>query len=201
MVLTIGLMVVCLWSVNSLIQSNHWVDHTHKVIAEAKAIEAAAVDMETGMRGYLLAGQEDFLSPYTGGGERFDTKVAGLKETVSDNPAQVALLDEIEATIGEWKEKVTEPTIALRRDIGDAMSMNDMAQLVGEAKGKVYFDKFRGQIATFTGREETLLAKRQKQTEQSTTESAETNETAQWLWLRRSLYWYGPPNDSIESSN
>ena len=28
--------------------------------------------------------------------------------------------------------------------------MNDMARLVGEARGKVYFDKFRGQIETFT---------------------------------------------------
>ena len=34
------------------------------------SIEAAAVDMETGMRGYLLAGQEGFLDPYTDGRRR-----------------------------------------------------------------------------------------------------------------------------------
>ena len=32
--------------------TEEWVTHTYKVIAEAKDILAAAVDMETGMRGY-----------------------------------------------------------------------------------------------------------------------------------------------------
>ena len=66
---------VCLWSVGSLIKSTGWVDHTHEVIAEAKAIEASAVDMETGMRGYLLAGQDGFLDPYVNGGEQFTSKL------------------------------------------------------------------------------------------------------------------------------
>ena len=35
--------------------------------------------------------------------------------------------------------------------------MNDMPQLVGEASGKVYFDRFRGQIATFIEHELQLL--------------------------------------------
>ncbi len=165
---------VCLWSVSSLIQSAGWVDHTHKVIADAKAIEASAVDMETGMRGYLLAGQDGFLDPYNSGGERFTENVASLKETVNDNPAQVALLEEIEANIGDWKTNVTEPTIALRREIGDAQTMNDMAALVGEAKGKVYFDKFREQIATFTGREQTLMQERQQTAEEATAMASES---------------------------
>ncbi len=32
-----------------------------------------------------------------------------------------------------------------------------MADLIGQAEGKVYFDKFRDQIATFTERERTLM--------------------------------------------
>ncbi|MCP4573002.1 MAG: chemotaxis protein [bacterium] len=138
-----------------------WIDHTHVVIRQAMAIEAAAVDMETGMRGYLLAGKEDFLEPYTAGDSRFDELVTSLKETVNDNPAQVALLGEIEATVAQWQRNVTEPTIELRREIGDAETMNDMAALVGEAKGKVYFDEFRGQIKTFRDRELELMAERQ----------------------------------------
>lgn len=82
-------------------------------------ILGAAVDMETGMRGYLLAGEDGFLDPYTNGYKAFKKEVAELKETVSDNPAQVTLLTEIEQNIGEWVNNVTEPTIQLRRDIGD----------------------------------------------------------------------------------
>ena len=172
LVLFVILGVISLRGINSLTDSNEWVDHTHTVMAEASAIESSGVDMETGMRGYLLAGKEEFLGPYQAGQESFSEKAAGLKKTVDDNPAQVKLLQEVEATIGEWQENVTEPTIALRRDIGDAQTMNDMADLVGEAKGKVYFDKFRRQIATFAGREEALMAERKK-TAESTFASAE----------------------------
>ena len=185
LVLTVVLAAICLWSVSSLIQSNEWVDHTHVVIAEAKGIEASAVDMETGMRGYLLAGKDGFLAPYTQGRERFTEQVAALKETVNDNPDQVKLLGEVETTIGEWQKNVTEPIIVLRREIGDAQNMNDMARVVGEEKGKVYFDKFRQQIATFTAREQALMAARQKMAKQATaaatTALKTVSENTEWV--------------------
>ena len=55
-----------------------WVTHTYKVIAEANSALAAAVDMETGMRGYLLAGKEEFLDPYKGGQASFSKITDGL---------------------------------------------------------------------------------------------------------------------------
>lgn len=50
---------------------NASVEHTYKVIAKAQSIVAAAVDMETGMRGFLLAGQDQFLEPYVNGKNNF----------------------------------------------------------------------------------------------------------------------------------
>jgi methyl-accepting chemotaxis protein len=154
--------IVSINATGSLTETGKSVNHTYEVIGEANNILASAVNMETGMRGYLLAGKEGFLAPYTQGKEDFHKEIASLSKTVDDNPAQVQLLGEAKATINEWVQKITEPTIALRREIGDAKSMNDMAALVQEEKGKVYFDKFRGQIATFIGREEKLMNDRQK---------------------------------------
>jgi CHASE3 domain len=62
-------------------------------------ILASAVNMETGMRGYLLAGKEGFLAPYTQGKEDFQKVIASLSKTVDDNPAQVQLLGEAKATM------------------------------------------------------------------------------------------------------
>ncbi|WP_394125402.1 CHASE3 domain-containing protein [Vibrio hepatarius] len=148
-------------SLNSLNEASGWVNHTHKVIEAAQLILASAVDMETGMRGFLLAGQPQFLDPYNQGSEKFHQDIASLKQTVSDNPAQVKLLDDMKVTIDEWQKEVVSPIIQLRTDIGDAKSMNDMAALVGEARGKVYFDKFRSQIADFIAMEDELLIERQ----------------------------------------
>lgn len=155
-------------NVNSLIQTFGWVDHTHEVIADAEEVLASAVDMETGMRGYLLAGKENFLTPYNNGRKQFDEHVSALSNIVSDNPAQVTLLSEIRENIRNWVANVTEKNIALRREIGDAKTMNDMAAEIKLAKGKVYFDKFRGQIEIFIAKEEALLKRRQKQAQNST---------------------------------
>ena len=113
------------------------------------------------MRGYLLSGKTEFLDPYKSGAAQFQSLTEALKETVSDNPAQVALLGEIQATINEWVADVTEPMIALRAEIGDAATMDDMADLVGEARGKQYFDKFRALMAAFEDEERALMEVRQ----------------------------------------
>ncbi len=160
LVLMVVLGIIGIRSNDSLMQTNFWVSHTHKVMAEGNSVLASAVDMETGMRGFLLAGQDEFLTPYTDGFQAFKKRIGELKETVNDNPAQVELLEDATNTIETWRSEVTEPTIKLRREIAAAKSMEDMADQVGEARGKVYFDKFRGQIATFISNEEELMNQR-----------------------------------------
>ena len=154
--------IITITNINSMIQTGKWVEHTHNVLGQATNIIGSAVDMETGMRGYLLAGKESFLAPYKNGEKSTFERIDALKNTVSDNPRQVKRLDEIEKTLKEWQINVTEPMISLRRQIGDAQTMNDMAKLVGKAKGKKYFDKFREQISTFIQRESNLMIQRNK---------------------------------------
>lgn len=163
LVILIILGVIGLTNLKTVADTSKWVDHTRVVLADSSGIVGSAVDMETGMRGYLLAGKESFLDPYKSGEIATYAGIKALQETVSDNPAQVERLGKVEKVLREWQANVTEPTIALRREIGDAKTMNDMADLVGEAKGKVYFDNFRNQIGTFIGREATLMETRRNQ--------------------------------------
>jgi methyl-accepting chemotaxis protein len=179
LVLLLVLSGVSIYNIISIVSASKWVDHTRIVLAEAAIIATAAVDMETGMRGYLLAGRDDFLAPYEAGSANFYELIAGLRETVDDNPTQVARLNEIEQVLHEWQENVIEPTIALRREIGDAETMNDMADLVGEARGKAYFDKFRGQIVTFIERETVLMEERRAEFQTAQTAVREDFELAQ----------------------
>ncbi|MGN7613456.1 CHASE3 domain-containing protein [Magnetococcales bacterium HHB-1] len=160
LLLLIILGLISINSLNNITQTNKWVEHTYNVLSGAKGIVGSAVDMETGMRGYLLAGKEGFLDPYRGGEKETYRAISEMKNTVSDNPKQVGRLNDVENTLKNWQKDVTEPTIQLRRQIGDAETMNDMAKIVGEARGKVFFDKFRGLIRTFISREAKLLIKR-----------------------------------------
>ncbi|MEM1363173.1 MAG: CHASE3 domain-containing protein, partial [Pseudomonadota bacterium] len=133
--------------------TQEWVDHTQIVLTKSSNIMLAAVDMETGMRGYLLAGSEEFLEPYESGSARVFSKLELLRNRVNDNPPQVDRLFEAEAILREWQETVAEEQIKLRRAIGDAPTMNDVAQLVSEGRGKFHFDGIRTLIADFVGAE------------------------------------------------
>jgi len=134
---------------SQLREARRWVAHTSHVIAEADRIVGAAVDMETGLRGYLLAGDEPFLEPFAAGTECVRARVAALAETVSDNPPQVQRVRDIGRKIEQWRETIAVPMIELRRRIGDAKTMDDIADLVGEARGKTFFDAFRADIEQF----------------------------------------------------
>ncbi|WP_328590317.1 CHASE3 domain-containing protein [Veronia nyctiphanis] len=141
--------------------------HTYQVIEITRQIEASTLNMETGMRGYLLAGKAEFLEPYEQGKSDFRTLTSNLKLKVADNPSQVALLGEIESLVSEWQLAVVNPQISLRREIGDSKTMDDVSDMVAEARGKTYFDKFRSQIDAFIDREQTLMTARQQEAQQT----------------------------------
>lgn len=62
---------IAIFDILSIVSTNKWVDHTRLVLSEAFSAIAFVVDMETGMRGYLLAGKEEFLDPYRNGKKPF----------------------------------------------------------------------------------------------------------------------------------
>ena len=128
--------VVAYFSFDTILSANKWVDHTHRVIKQALLIEADAVNMETGMRGFLLAGKDEFLEPYNSGQSGIYKKIDSLMKTVSDNPRQVELLKEIKAIMSAWQKNITEPAIAKRRRVAKGGSMNTIVVMVGKAEGK-----------------------------------------------------------------
>ena len=67
--------IIVLFSISSLYHNIKWVNHTHAVLEKAQRLLASAIDMETGMRGYLLAGKKEFLEPYDGGKATFNSLV------------------------------------------------------------------------------------------------------------------------------
>ncbi|WP_338184963.1 methyl-accepting chemotaxis protein [Thalassospira tepidiphila] len=149
-----------LTSLHKLTESNRWVNHTYEVLSVSDSIVASAVNMETGMRGYLLAGKEEFLDPYKQGQANTYKSIAELQQTVSDNPPQVARLEEAANVLKDWQANITEPYIKMRGEVGNGQTMNDIANIVGEARGKLYFDKFRQIMADFRAEEAKLIGVR-----------------------------------------
>ncbi|MBF0451705.1 MAG: CHASE3 domain-containing protein [Candidatus Magnetomorum sp.] len=153
--------IMSMMSIDSIIETNHWVAFTHEVIEQMTETLSSAVDMETGMRGYLLAGKPEFLEPYQQGEKTAYEKISSLKKTVRHHSDQVKRLDEMEKILKAWQEDVTEPAIALRKQVGDTKTMDDIAKLVKEERGKKYFDSFRKLVNEFNDEEIDLMNIRQ----------------------------------------
>ena len=136
--------IVIYLNVNSLIDSAKWVSHTNNVMAEGNDLITQLVNMETGVRGFLVTGKDEFLEPYNAGLENFETDITGLKQTVNDNPAQVALLEKIHSMEKDWLELSAQLEIAERRKVVEgAVAVDTFEELQGRVVGKQIFDKMR----------------------------------------------------------
>lgn len=50
-----------------LAEADRWNRHTYNVISQSDAMLLAMVNMETGVRGFLVSGESQFLEPWTAG--------------------------------------------------------------------------------------------------------------------------------------
>jgi len=157
---------VSVWGIYSVVKTEEWVVHTNEVLTSVSVVQKSAVDMETGMRGFLLSGKEQFLEPYNTGSKLAFSGIAKLQEKIKDNPQQVKLLDDAWVVLNDWRDVVAIPNIFLRRNSGE-LSLKDLSSKIGEDEGKEFFDKFRGIIDKFIAEETRLLEIRRAENDTS----------------------------------
>ncbi|WP_114286119.1 CHASE3 domain-containing protein [Candidatus Halocynthiibacter alkanivorans] len=163
--ISVVMSVVSFISLRQIKELDGWTDHTHVVLEHANTMLAAVVDQETGMRGFLVSGDEGFLEPYIGGQEVFQNQLAFLLETTSDNPAQQERLKRVGAAEAKWRETIAEPQIALMR----VFSTREQAR-ASEASGagKALMDSIRAAQGEFIEAEAALLVVRSAAKEAAT---------------------------------
>ncbi len=160
------------------LNNNRWVDHTYQVLDTANVAMGSLVDMETGLRGFMIGGADAFLEPYEGGRAQYQESIAELKELTSDNPEQVARWEQIGERVVEWEEQISTPAIELRRRVNaGTIAFDELAAFASRPDGKQIFDRIRTIFAEATGAEDALLQVR----------LAETAESSRWL-LRITLW-------------
>jgi CHASE3 domain sensor protein len=129
-----------------LITTMNWVEHSERVIGNANQVGKEMVDMETGLRGYMLAGDESFLQPYIVSKPKVASNLTGLMKLVEDNPTQVDRLRTIQYQQQQWDQYAQE-MIRLRAANGDVTGP------VKTGRGKTQFDEIRRLLDTFVAAE------------------------------------------------
>jgi len=75
-------------SIQNLLKSADLVDHSTAVVGKLETIISTMKDAETGQRGYLLTGKDEFLEPYNGAYARALDLVNQVQQMTIDNPQQ-----------------------------------------------------------------------------------------------------------------
>ena len=90
--------ILLAWLVGHLLGLANWVDHTDRVIADARTCEKLTVDMETGLHGTFSHGQSHVLAALNEAEAQLDGELQLLSQQVLDNPFQAERAEAIRKT-------------------------------------------------------------------------------------------------------
>jgi len=136
-------------------QTQQMVQHSLEVSAGIDDLMLDLQDLETGQRGYLITGEEDYLAPFNSARQRFETDLAKLRKLVGDNESQIAGTDRIAALMRAKLDELEE-TIRVRREEGFAAAQ----AIVASDVGKDTMDRIRDEIGAMRARESGLMTAR-----------------------------------------
>ncbi|MBB2146950.1 response regulator [Pedobacter sp. LMG 31464] len=122
-------------SINSLRENTNWQAHTYEVIDLSKKIELHILHTETGMRGYVITQNRDYLDPYHEHLDQILPAIADLKKLVNDNPKQVDNVDSMEFYA---RQKIQDMQAILQ--INDSKGQNEAVAKVLSNTGKISKD-------------------------------------------------------------
>ena len=115
---------VLIWQVLRLLHAAEWVEHNDIVIGESNESLKLTLDMETGLRGFLIRGDKIFLQPYNEAIPAIDAASADLHKLVSDNPSQERAMGDIDAARIAWQQWALMQIDARDRQVADYSSLD-----------------------------------------------------------------------------
>ncbi|WNJ27496.1 methyl-accepting chemotaxis protein [Xanthomonas translucens pv. translucens] len=136
-------------------------EHTFNVLATGELMQANALNVETGTRGYLLTGDKAHLQPFVFGQAGFEKSYAEAKRLTADNPRQQARLVQLDAKYQELLQ-VEKQIIALR---AGANGQNQVLSAFAEGRDRKAMGTIRSLLSAFADEESGLLVKRSEQLE------------------------------------
>jgi diguanylate cyclase (GGDEF)-like protein len=131
---------------DEIAQANNILNHADDILSDV-------IDAETGQRGYLLTGRDDYLVPYNESVSSLYQKLSILNQAVHGNSQLEHQVDAIRDLVEHKLDELSE-TIRLRRVSGFDAALNVMMS----DQGKALTDRIRQITQVITQEEETALS-------------------------------------------
>ena len=157
--LLLALLIGGVYSFISLSTANTWLRHTDEVRVGIAQLRSTVLDAETGLRGYLITGERDFLAPYDRARDLWRGEVEHVRALTTDNLEQQTRLETLEQLIVDDLGAFS-PELALReRDqaarapvplmLNHKLKMDGVRSVLADMEcHEVRIDRIREQAAT-----------------------------------------------------
>lgn len=138
-----------------LIRDSNRVAHSHEVLDELEGTLSAIKDAETGQRGYIITGDQEYLKPYTAALPAIHQHLEHLDQLTADDPEQQRRLADLQRGIAD-RLKLMAEVIELRRTSGFAAA----ERIILTGRGNRMTDNIRSLSAEMAEKENALLERR-----------------------------------------
>jgi signal transduction histidine kinase len=147
---------VLLLAISDLRSSGQLLTHSREANASADRLEELVIDLETGVRGFVITRQERFLEPWRNARAKIPGEARRL-EGLADQPEQKTRAREIAREAAAYITEYSVPLVnAARQNKPAARS------IAATAEGKRRIDALRRSFESFKSVERTLLDRRQR---------------------------------------
>lgn len=133
--------VVAIVTVLDLRRSTGRETHSKDVVAATLEAQNLVVDLETGVRGYVLSRNQKFLQPWRDASARWPATVVILRKLVAGDAAETQRVDSVVQLVESYQRDYAQPVIFIA-GIAPSQAISEIA--TAEAKRRV--DTIRGQL-------------------------------------------------------
>lgn len=131
-----------------------WADHSVEIRNETQHLMFSAVAMQSSVRGYLLTGEDGFLTPYKQAAATMPAALDHLRQLVADNPRQLEGLAQISSTLSALSMRY--------QSILDLLAAGERQQAIDSVRrgGEQFMNAVRQEVDAFAEEELKLLEER-----------------------------------------
>ncbi|MEO5944201.1 MAG: CHASE3 domain-containing protein, partial [Ferruginibacter sp.] len=150
--------VISYISISNLLQSASLVRNTNDAVRSTNQVLSTLKDAETGQRGFLLTGADEFLAPYNGSHDSVNNLIAHIKMINAGNAEQQKNIDKLAKLIDVRFTKLA--SLISQRRLSPNVDVNDLRI------GREYMNSVRDQVKAMTDQQQILLQERTEKLDQ-----------------------------------
>lgn len=138
------------------------VEHTYNVINDLEGVISDLKDVQSSVRGYVITGMDDYLTPYFVSEPRIEEGLARLEILLADNQQQSKRL--------KLLKEHTISRVSIAKQVMDAYKAEGQEkafELIRKGTGKHEMDEIRAMVSDMVSVEQTLLSNRRNAVDNS----------------------------------